>query len=51
MYYVREVNVFRLQPDIKRMQNAYVEHVCPYVGESIEFVRHWYVWEGMTREF
>jgi len=52
VYFVREENIFRKHPDIQRVKNELgVVHVRPYIGNVVEVVQNWCVWESMTREF
>ncbi len=52
VYYVHDKNIFKQHPDIQKVRNQLgVLHVRPYVGNVVEVVQHWRVWESMTKEF
>jgi hypothetical protein len=52
VFFVREENIFRKHPDIQRVKNEFgVVHVRPYIGNVVEVVQHWCVWESMMQEF
>ncbi len=52
VFYVRDENIFKQRLNIQRVRsNDGVAHVHPYLGDVVEIVRHWRVWESMTRDF
>ena len=52
VFYVTETNIFKSQPQVRRVSNDEVKPMRPYFqSEPMEFVKNWRTWASLTREF